>query len=87
VTTFRRCTEAANCRSCSQLILWVEWASGKKMPIDISPNPNGNIVVTYRKSENKLLAENFDRSRHEGRRRFVSHFTTCPQASQHRRNR
>lgn len=85
VTAERKCTEASECRSCRALILWVEWPSGKKMPIDAGPKSTGNVVVTYKPRENKLVAEGFSEKLHVGRRRFVSHFTACPQATQHRR--
>ncbi len=85
MTMERKCTEASECRSCKALILWVEWPSGKKMPVDAGPKSTGNVVITYSPKVNKLLAEPFSEKRHEGRRRFVSHFTTCPQATQHRR--
>lgn len=82
----RPCTEASECRSCKALILWVEWPSGKKMPIDVGPVTTGNVVVAHSRSKNKLLAEGFNQRDHTGRRRFVSHFTTCPKAAQHRRS-
>lgn len=82
----RPATEASECRSCKALILWVEWpASGKRMPVDAGPVFDGNVVITHRKTENKLIAEKYVGTEHHGRRRFVSHFTTCPQSKEHRR--
>lgn len=80
------CTLPSECRSCKDPIVWVEWPkTGKRMPIDALPVPDGDVVVTHRKSENKLIAEKFHPARHEkGRKRYVSHFTTCPNAKQHR---
>jgi hypothetical protein len=82
----RVCTEPTKCRSCGAEILWVEWPlSGKKMPMDLAPTTEGDIVVMHRKEQNKLLAERYDADRHVNRKRYVSHFTTCPSAAEHRR--
>lgn len=89
MTTHQRsCTEASQCRSCKALILWVHWErSGKPMPVDVQPGTSKDhvVVLTLRKSENKLIAEKYEQRLHEGRRRFVSHFVTCPHSKQHRR--
>lgn len=84
----RSCTEASECKSCRQLILWVHWKrSGKPMPVDITAGSSKDhvVVLSHSVKENKLFAEKYEQRLHEGRRRFVSHFVTCPQASQHRR--
>lgn len=86
--TVRDCTEASECKSCHALILWVTWPrTGKAMPVDVGPGStrNHDVVLTLSKSQNKLIAEKYDARLHEGRRRFVSHFITCPHAQQHRR--
>jgi hypothetical protein len=84
-------TEASECRSCGALILWVEWAkSGKKMPIDVTPSDDGDVAVTYRKAENKLIASKAAQLTDEelrGRNLYLSHFSTCPNAGEHRRAR
>jgi hypothetical protein len=80
----RPATEASECRSCGALILWCEWPSGKRMPVDVAPAFDGNVVLTLRRSENKLLAEKYVGTEHVGRKRYASHFSTCPNASQHR---
>lgn len=86
-TANRPCTEPGKCRSCQAAILWVKWPkSGKKMPVDKDPVPNGNVVLTLKQSLNELHAEKFNPGVHaSGRNRYVSHFTTCPQSSEHRR--
>ena len=76
------CTEPSSCRFCMDPILWVEWPkSGKRLPVNAKPSDDGDIVVTLRQSENKLLAEKFNPSLHSGRRRYASHFTTCANAA------
>ena len=83
----RKCIEPATCRSCSALVLWVEWpSSGKKMPIDVSKYDDGSVVVNMVGGEyGKLTVEKYDAARHEGRNRYKSHFATCPNASAHRK--
>lgn len=71
------CVLPAECRSCKDPILWVEWPSGKKMPVDYKPDPSGSVVLTHRKAENKLLAAKFNAQQDKGRNRYACHFDTC----------
>lgn len=81
------CTQPSECRSCGAKVLWVEFQSGKRAPVDAIPAKDGTFVLTHRPAENKLLAEKFHREWHAiNRRRFNSHFSTCPNAAQHRRS-
>lgn len=80
------CTETSPCASCRRPVLWVQWESGKLMPVDAQPAASGNVVIAMRGGlYGKLVAESFDAERHIGRRRYASHFATCPHADQHRR--
>ena len=90
----RKCTSPSKCRSCRADVLWVTWlTSGKKMPIDAVPDMRevgkggGTIVVAMRGGEyGELIAEKYDPAQHDAKRnRFTSHFSTCPEADQHRR--
>lgn len=81
-------TKPSPCKSCGAPMLWVEWASGKRMPVAVEPVADGDIVLTFRKSEGKLLAARateLDEEHLAGRKRYVSHFASCPQAKQYRR--
>lgn len=80
------CREPSECRSCKALVLWVVWAhSGKRMPVDVTPHLIGNVVVSYRASANQMIAEVYKPALHPNRNRYMSHFSTCPNATQHRR--
>lgn len=89
------CTEPSECRSCSAEILWVIWPrSGKRMPVDAvadmrPPPKGGDIVLSLVGGEfGALEAEKFYEPKHGPKRnRYTSHFATCPNASQHRRDR
>lgn len=75
------------CRSCGQEILWaVTAAKGRRIPLDPEPVPDGNVIlvqVTTGVTEAVVLRAE-DRPA-AGKARYVSHFSTCPQAAQHRR--
>ena len=64
--------ERGSCRSCGAEILWVETQNGKRMPLDFTPERRFVIDPS-----NGMLAKL--------RNTYVSHFATCPNADQHRR--
>lgn len=65
------------CRSCAAPIFWVGTKHGKSMPLDVKAVPNGNIEL-----EDEIAVV----VRPDGSKRFVSHFTTCPNATNHRKD-
>ncbi len=69
------------CESCAAEIRWVTLESGRPMPLDPAPHPNGNIIVgiggRYRVLDGSQLPAEVAAWR--------SHFATCPHASRHRR--
>ena len=74
----------ARCRSCNAEIRWFNTASGKKIPINVGVSPFGNIRVCDGVAivlSKLLLAEAYDRAEEL----YVSHYATCPNASEHRR--
>lgn len=77
---------SAVCKSCDGSIAWALLPSGKLMPVDAQPVPDGNIAAR-RDERGDLLArvlKNGDELA-EGERRGTSHFATCPNAAAHRR--
>jgi hypothetical protein len=36
---------AAACRYCGVKIRWVETEAGRRMPVNLDPDPNGNVVM------------------------------------------
>lgn len=62
---------SSQCRSCKAPVIWIKTRSGRRMPLDAKPEKR--IVV------NGEYAEVTDT--------YVSHFVTCPNASEHRRSR
>lgn len=76
------------CRSCSAPIVWCLTAAGKRIPVDRVPVAGGNLKLTVEADgttraeaagEPELFAS-FD----EDDRRYVAHFTTCPEADEWR---
>lgn len=66
----------AKCKSCGAPIMWATSArTGKAMPIDAEPTPNGNVCLVagqarpYTPDDAKLHRD-----------RYTSHFATCPDA-------
>jgi len=70
--------DTGECRSCHAPILWSMTPKGKRIPLDPEPVDRGNIDIGEDGIARVALVET-------GKMRHVSHFTTCPDAPQHRR--
>lgn len=84
----------AACRSCKAPMLWVTFPSGKRNPLDAEPSAAGNIVVYEHEAPNgevwrcALLLSNEElvrEAREAGIPLYLTHFKTCPDADEHRR--
>ena len=75
----------AQCDSCGAEILWVKTIKGKSMPLDAQPVVDGNIVL-LKAAAVILSKEQLGQPGRDGPR-YKSHFATCPNASQHRKER
>lgn len=69
--------ENATCRSCGAPIRFVRTTKGKLMPIDREPVEGGNVEIV---DDGKALVHANDAPSLLGGDRFVSHFSTCPEA-------
>ena len=77
----------STCRSCAASIVWATPDNGRAIPLDPDAVPDGNLVdvvpgaplrrVTH-VQPNALLIDDPPR--------YVSHFVTCPNADQHRKD-
>jgi hypothetical protein len=68
--------------------MWATTTNGRRIPLDVAPVPDGNIVLTY-PSPGTALAIVVDPAQQiigDGPR-YRSHFATCPNADQHRKER
>lgn len=84
-------TDPSTCRSCGAEVLWAEWPSGKRMPVDAEPDmrpppKGGELVLSVRGGAfGKLIVEKYVPEMHSPHRnRYTSHFATCPNAETHR---
>jgi len=90
----------ARCRSCGMPIVWAITDTGRRMPVDTLPvRPalipearDGNLVLWFEVNEGgrPTSPQNVSFATEEQKRDpnvplWRSHFSTCPQASQHRR--
>jgi hypothetical protein len=67
-----------HCKHCNRLISWVRTEKGKSMPIDPTPNEQGNVYLRY--AENGQLVAHV-RLRSEKALEgipYFAHFATCP---------
>jgi len=77
---WRDCRVPSLCRDCGQSILWALWPhSGKKMPVNAEPRlpPYGQVLLSYRAAQNRLIATMARGRSTLGRRLFESHLATC----------
>lgn len=80
---------SARCGSCGAPIHWTYTINGTRMPIDVTPSPDGNVLVSEKRSSGALtsvvLARDAEKPR--GRKLYTSHFATCPEAGKHRKRK
>lgn len=74
----------SRCRSCQAPIRWAVTTTGKRMPIDHEPTPDGNVTVHRDEAGQDIATVHAVGAPLEGPR-WTSHFATCAQAAQHRR--
>jgi hypothetical protein len=79
----------ANCTSCGREIEWSKnTATGKMIPLDPHPKPDGNIVKLATSDPGgatMIRTVRKDNPAPPGADLYVSHFSTCPNAANHRR--
>lgn len=77
---------SARCRSCAAPIRWVVTQKGNRMPVDAEPDlERGNVLVDNFGNAVYLTAEQRQRYIEKGGKKlYLSHFASCPNASQHR---
>jgi hypothetical protein len=74
----------ARCRSCGDAVVWCWTTGGKRIPIDPTPNPNGNVSVSgggpLRDGSTITVDGGPSLFDPPGMDRFTAHFATCPDA-------
>ena len=80
-----------NCKSCGMPVRWavMESKDGRATPLDPKPRPDGNLrVIGWHKRGNRLPTPIVTVSivtEPVVPERYVTHFASCPNASEHRR--
>lgn len=80
----------AKCRSCGAPIVWaINGRTGNCMPVNAKPSPDGNLRIRDDRSEcGQVVVDVVSGAEREALRvrgeAFLSHFSTCPQASRWR---
>lgn len=88
MTDFATLDPNGTCKSCGAPVRWVAFVSGKRNPLDLRPHEDGNVVLGAAVDENgNAVARVLTRSEAQARvgARYRSHFSSCPNASEHRR--
>lgn len=84
----------ALCASCGAQIIWCETKNGKPIPVDAEPDEAGNLLLTPRPNRPTLAEVKHHVPAQASlpiydsdslRPRYTSHFTTCPNANEHRK--
>jgi len=80
-------TSTCSAQQCQAIIIWtVTERTGKRMPVDAQPSPDGNLVLTP-SPHGAPISKVADLLDPDGPR-YLSHFATCPAAKGFRhRNR
>lgn len=81
------------CRSCNKSIIWCRSATtGKWLPVDEAPTPDGNVVLVpgERGPKGERVAEVYRdcysaKAHHPHARLYKAHHATCPQADSWRK--
>ena len=73
--------KSVKCRSCPAQVIWVRTAAtGKRMPLDATPVPAGNVAIR----DGLAVVMSGPVPGGGGR---LSHFATCPQAEKWRKGK
>lgn len=73
------------CESCKAPVVWARTEAGQRMILDIGDHPGGNMAAKVEEGQLRVRACKPADPLHEGERRVMPHWATCPKADQHRR--
>ena len=75
------------CRSCKAPIMWAITEKNRRIPLDPQPCADGNILLQFRGNFLLPLATVHFAVQLDNPQRFKSHFATCPNSKQWRRQK
>lgn len=82
--------QLGTCRSCRASVRWaVMRESGKRMPLDLAPRPEGNVVFPWGFDQPAITTQQGAKAGIpvEGLNTFQSHYATCPQGDRWRKKK
>lgn len=82
--------KVCRCRTCGAEIKWLRLPSGKKMPCDVGAvrfRPDASAVGSFVTEKGAIVRGAAVADGEPGEIGYVSHFTTCPQAGEFRRDK
>lgn len=76
----------ANCKKCNAEILWLKHHETEKPnPVDAVGTPHGNLVIDREREIYRMATGNEkEMAKNDGKKLYVSHFSTCPAAEEFR---
>lgn len=74
----------SQCRSCRAEIIWAWTVNGKRIPLDAEPAERPSGIFRLERNDDQPAAPLAVSA--AGEPVYISHFVTCPNASQHRRS-
>lgn len=78
----------ATCRSCGAAIVWTLTEAGRRMPVDLEPADDGTLRLEESQDGSAVVYAFVVRGNVRPREElYRSHFSTCPNATQHRNPR
>jgi hypothetical protein len=79
----------ARCRSCQAPVIWAVSASGRPMPLDPDPRPDGTLILIETDPPTALRVGDGSKEAQTAARRqqprYAAHFASCPDAAKWRR--
>ncbi len=80
--------QATRCRSCEAPVFWAVTDGGKRMPVDLQPEDDGNLVIVGMGPDDAARVTVVEPSAPMlgDPPRYRSHFATCPNADHHRKS-
>jgi hypothetical protein len=77
----------SKCKSCGAEIFWAMTKGNRKMPVDSLPSPGGNLTIVENKNGEPVALNAGPGPYLFPCKLYKSHFATCPNATEHRRER
>jgi len=75
----------STCRSCPAEVIWAITTKDRMMPVDVEPNPDGNVEITYDGLGRAHAVVHGQTPMTMDGVMHMSHFVTCPNADEWRK--